>query len=799
VGVSQTIPASLGQARLFKQAVYSSKLASSLEFSMVFSGWMNNKPKGFWSILRSRRTRRQRLPNINSGTLLTDTAEANLNAFKQGFETLAQTTDCRLENQLLQQNTDSNQLPEPTLEESFLWVDLLNDLHQNIRPPHVSDIPAISNCPPTLLEVNMAVTKLPNTAGGIDNIMAEQLKLGGPALVLLLHSLVGKCWHESKVPKQWLQGMVFPIYKKKGIPTEFANYRGITLQCIAYKVLDFIITKRLRLLVNFGNLVSEYQGGYTPGKSTTDWVYVLNLIIEYHLKNKLPLLICFFDTEKAFDVVWLQKLLNHLFYKNIRGKLWSLICYIYLNCESCVLVNGLISTFFKLMRGVRQGGVSSPLLYLLFINPLLEELGQSPLGISIFNLIIALLLFCDDTLGMSTTPEDFQLLINKVVAHATNWNYKLNLNKCSAMLINTDICTLTIGGTPLTIENEVKYLGVTFTTERTFTTHWQNILLAVNKTINSLNTAGVSARTFIPSNAAKLFFKIPQPKILYASEVIDPPDHRILQKLEKLRLRYFKRVLNCSITTANDFIMFEMQEIPIIDHMLIRSLTLYHRLQHLPSNMLVHKIYTLMSPQSTWMNRIQIGAKKYNINIQDLPKQISAWKNIIHTNIKHHWRTQQLTSISLSTQLIDFNLLQQPNPGINNYLRFFHPKSAKFVLRLRSGNNYLSYHQQRMENISADNRYCVLCLGNPETAQHHLITCTATSHLRQTLLNNITAITTPQLSTDIKNSLFELCLGQVPTALHKHQQWFEIRNDVFNLISQFILDSHQRRIDLLYM
>lgn len=200
----------------FKQAVYSSKLASSLEFSMVFSGWMNNKPKGFWSILRSRRTRRQRLPNINSGTLLTDTAEANLNAFKQGFETLAQTTDCRLENQLLQQNTDSNQLPEPTLEESFLWVDLLNDLHQNIRPPHVSDIPAISNCPPTLLEVNMAVTKLPNTAGGIDNIMAEQLKLGGPALVLLLHSLVGKCWHESKVPKQWLQGMVFPIYKKKG-------------------------------------------------------------------------------------------------------------------------------------------------------------------------------------------------------------------------------------------------------------------------------------------------------------------------------------------------------------------------------------------------------------------------------------------------------------------------------------------------------------------------------------------------------------------------------------------------------
>jgi hypothetical protein len=58
----------------------------------------------------------------------------------------------------------------------------------------------------------------------------------------------------------------------------------------------------------------------------------------------------------------------------IRGKIWKIIDDCHYNTESAVIVNQIKSRWFPVQQGVRQGGLLSAFLYLVFINDLLDEL-----------------------------------------------------------------------------------------------------------------------------------------------------------------------------------------------------------------------------------------------------------------------------------------------------------------------------------------------------------------------------------------------------------------------------------------
>lgn len=78
------------------------------------------------------------------------------------------------------------------------------------------------------------------------------------------------------------------------------------------------------------------------------------------------------DSIKAFDTVWHDALLPKLFQYGIRGHLWLLLNEMYSAMQSCVLFNCNYSQWFKHKRGVRQGGVLSAVLYVVYINDLLQ-------------------------------------------------------------------------------------------------------------------------------------------------------------------------------------------------------------------------------------------------------------------------------------------------------------------------------------------------------------------------------------------------------------------------------------------
>ena len=79
------------------------------------------------------------------------------------------------------------------------------------------------------------------------------------------------------------------------------------------------------------------------------------------------------DAKSAFDSVCHDGLFVKLFRLGVNGKMWRLLRSTYNRMYSCVCHDGLMSQWSKLNQSVRQGGVLSARLYLVYINVLATE------------------------------------------------------------------------------------------------------------------------------------------------------------------------------------------------------------------------------------------------------------------------------------------------------------------------------------------------------------------------------------------------------------------------------------------
>ncbi len=86
------------------------------------------------------------------------------------------------------------------------------------------------------------------------------------------------------------------------------------------------------------------------------------------------------DAAKAFDRVKYSKLFNILKERYICPQIVRLVLSMYLISTAVLSWNGVNSDQFKLCNGVKQGDVMSPLLFSIYINPLMQNVNNSKVG-----------------------------------------------------------------------------------------------------------------------------------------------------------------------------------------------------------------------------------------------------------------------------------------------------------------------------------------------------------------------------------------------------------------------------------
>ena len=173
-------------------------------------------------------------------------------------------------------------------------------------------------------------------------------------------------------------------------------------------------------------ILSDDQHGFVPGR---DCLTQLLLCMEEWtsmVEEGKNFDIIYIDFSKAFDSVAHERLLRKLENVGLNGHLLHWIR-TFLTCRiQCVTVEGASSTWTKATSGIPQGSVLGPLLFVIFINDMPDEVK--------YNLCK---LFADDCKLHGAINDDgdntMQIDLNSLESWSHKWHLPFNAAKCKVM------------------------------------------------------------------------------------------------------------------------------------------------------------------------------------------------------------------------------------------------------------------------------------------------------------------------------------------------------------------------------
>ena len=193
-----------------------------------------------------------------------------------------------------------------TSEESVLrrWKEYFEELmnRENERERRLNDVERVNQevGEISMNEVRMAMKKMKNgKAVGPDNIPVEAWRCLGEMAVRFFTRLFNRILNGERMPEEWRKSTLVPVFKNKGDAQDCSNYRGIKLLSHGMKIWERIVEARLRSVV----MISEQQFGFMPGRSTTDALFALRMLMEKYREGQKELHSVFVDLEKAYDRV----------------------------------------------------------------------------------------------------------------------------------------------------------------------------------------------------------------------------------------------------------------------------------------------------------------------------------------------------------------------------------------------------------------------------------------------------------------------------------------------------------------
>lgn len=581
-------------------------------------------------------------------------------------------------------------------------------------------------------EVRKILTSL-NTAKAVgpDGISNRILRECADSLSVPLARLFNWSLQLGRFPTPWKLANVVPVYKKSD-RQKVENYRPVSLLSTLSKVLERIVHSRLYDYCMENNLLTEKNSGFKRQDSTVNQLLHITNIIGNALDQKEDACLVFLDISKAFDRVWHRGLLFKLRQFGIHGNLLQWFSSYLEHRKQQVAVDGETSEALLITAGVPQGSILGPLLFLIYINDLVDKLECNPH------------LFADDTflLDFFVNPVLSSIRVNRDLAIIHDWGiiWKVFFNPLKTMYMVATKKTRPINypdpvfnGTPIEKVESHKHLGLYITQNFTWGHHIGCTLVKASRRVHLIS----QVRHLLPRRSlCSLYSNMVLPIIEYCDVIYDNCTLRDSLALENIQRRAALICTGAYRHTSNDSLLAELGWQPLRIRRQIHKLCLFYKIK----NLLTPEYLRQIIPRQP-VNDYRLRSTS-NANIPIPFSRLSSTRNaFVHSTVKL-WNSlpvniRSVNSLNTFTLKLKAHLYRQYSGKFIPRLYSLAPlgKAPVYHCRLRLGLSALNFH--RFTYNFVDDKSCLNCDADCENIRHYLYNCPAYADPRAALLREL--------------------------------------------------------------
>ena len=357
------------------------------------------------------------------------------------------------------------------------------------------------------------------------------------------------------------------------------------------KVCESIIHSRLLSHFIENSIISERQAAYLKGDSTVNQLlYIVHLIRSSWAHGKITQGI-FLDVSAAFDKVWHSGLIAKLEQVSVDGSCLELFKSYLTNRKQIVVIEGSKSNINDVTAGVPQGSRLGPLLFILYVNDILDDLESD------------VMIFADDTTLLATghDPNETAAQINrdleKISVWAKTWKVTFNASKSKDMIFCNN--KQLFNSPPLVFNNtfvqrvaEHKHLGLWLSPSLSWSKHVYETCLKATRKLFVLRSV-----KFLNRRTLDMLYKI---QIRSCIDYMLPVYYHTLKQTEMARLdrvQYRAGLLASSALffTSKDKLNVELGWESISERADFLGLTLFHKIHLKETRPLVFKCMSTLN------------------------------------------------------------------------------------------------------------------------------------------------------------------------------------------------------------
>jgi len=389
------------------------------------------------------------------------------------------------------------------------------------------------------LDVLSAISKLkPNLSAGPDNLPPLLFKKLQYCLAYPIAALFNQLFSVGVVPPEWKNATITPVFKK-GVASDVANYRPISLTCVASKIMERVIATKIYSHLLCNDLLSCTQHGFVKGRSTT--TNLLEAMNDWTLavQDKRAVIVAYIDFSRAFDSVSHDKLFFRLYEYGIRGQLLGWLKNFFSHRTHQTRVGVALSSVACLLSGVVQGSGIGPVMFIVFVDQLAKLLEKHHITAKLFADDLKVYLKIENV----DDAARLQVALDLITEWSNTWQLSVSVAKCS--LLNVGYASVTVdyylAGSMLPTAEYCRDLGVTMTCNLSMSQHIAEITAKAHQRANCILRSFTSGDENLLLRAFVVYVR---PIVEYNSIIWSPYSKQDVDLIEKVQRRFTKRLRN---------------------------------------------------------------------------------------------------------------------------------------------------------------------------------------------------------------------------------------------------------------